>query len=117
MELLYRDELRNNPVVIGGGGNQPKTVLDCSSQAEQWGVTVGLQRFDRWLVQNDLPLHMGSLNDVNVQRFQGDLLEREIDDRAVARQILQESRASSMMWLAADQVIYGDIGIDVQPIR
>ena len=43
VELLHRPELRNKSVVIGGGVNQPKTVLDCSPQAEQWGVSVGLQ--------------------------------------------------------------------------
>jgi len=43
VELLHRPELRGKPVVIGGGGNQAKTVLDCSPEAETWGVTLGIQ--------------------------------------------------------------------------
>ncbi|MHB8621348.1 MAG: DNA polymerase Y family protein [Chloroflexota bacterium] len=43
VELLTRPELRGKPVVIGGGVNQTKTVLDCSQEAERWGVAVGLQ--------------------------------------------------------------------------
>src|SRR5579864_4502234 len=43
IELLHRPELRGKSLVIGGGVNQAKTVLDCSPEAETWGVTVGLQ--------------------------------------------------------------------------
>lgn len=42
LELLKQPELRGKPVVIGGGLDQPKTVLDCSPEAERWGVSIGL---------------------------------------------------------------------------
>ncbi|MGH2518787.1 MAG: hypothetical protein ACRDF8_03200, partial [Chloroflexota bacterium] len=41
LELQRQPGLRGQAVVIGGGPGQPNTVLDCSTEAERWGVRPG----------------------------------------------------------------------------
>jgi protein ImuB len=43
VELLARPELRGKPLVVGGGPDQKKTVLDCSPQAAAYGIAAGMQ--------------------------------------------------------------------------
>src|SRR5712691_6173735 len=43
IELLPRPELRGQPLVVGGGPDQKKTVLDCSPQAAAYSIGVGMQ--------------------------------------------------------------------------
>src|SRR5713226_990183 len=43
IELLPRPELRGQPLVVGGGPDQKKTVLDCSPQAAAYGIGPGMQ--------------------------------------------------------------------------
>jgi nucleotidyltransferase/DNA polymerase involved in DNA repair len=43
IELLARPELRGKPLVVGGGPDQKKTVLDCSQGAAAYGIGVGMQ--------------------------------------------------------------------------
>jgi nucleotidyltransferase/DNA polymerase involved in DNA repair len=43
LELLARPELRSKPLVVGGGPDQKKVVLDCSPQAAVYGISPGMQ--------------------------------------------------------------------------
>ena len=43
LELLARPELRGKPLVVGGGPDQKKVVLDCSPQAAAYGIAPGMQ--------------------------------------------------------------------------
>src|SRR5262249_32118528 len=43
VELLARAELRGTPLVVGGGPDQKKTVLDCSPEAGRYGIAPGMQ--------------------------------------------------------------------------
>lgn len=43
IELLARPELRGKPLVVGGGPDQKKTVLDCSPEAARYGIAPGMQ--------------------------------------------------------------------------
>jgi nucleotidyltransferase/DNA polymerase involved in DNA repair len=43
LELLARPELRGKPLVVGGGPDQKKLVLDCSPQAAAYGIGLGMQ--------------------------------------------------------------------------
>ena len=43
IELLARPDLRGKPLVVGGGPDQKKLVLDCSSQAAAYGISTGMQ--------------------------------------------------------------------------
>ena len=43
VELRARPDLRGRPVVVGGGPDQKKTVLDCSPEAAAYGIAPGMQ--------------------------------------------------------------------------
>ena len=43
VELLARPELRGQAVVVGGGPDQKKIVLDCSPRATAYGIAPGMQ--------------------------------------------------------------------------
>jgi nucleotidyltransferase/DNA polymerase involved in DNA repair len=43
VELLAHAELRGRPLVVGGGPDQKKTVLDCSPEAASYGIAPGMQ--------------------------------------------------------------------------